>query len=69
MILTTSKEIKQGYLKNQLKAVVLIKHLIKQGFTTENNIENSSLLDLNFQGKKIKSLKLNQDKIQIEFKK
>ena len=69
MILTTSKEIKQGYLKNQLKAVVLTKHLIKQGFTTEKQVENTSLLDLNFEGKKIKSLKLNQDKIQIEFKK
>ena len=69
MILTTNEEIRQGYLKNQLKAVTLINHLIKEGFTTEKQIENTSLLDLNFRGKKIKAVKLNQDKIQIEFKK
>ena len=69
MIVKTNKEIKEGYLKNNLKAKNLIAYLLKNGFTSTKEVFYSALNDLDYQGQKIKQLSLNSDKIEIIFKK
>jgi hypothetical protein len=69
MKISTNKEIRKGYLCNNLKAKNVICFLITQGFTTKKEIEKTALSELDFEGKKIKNVSLNSDYIIINFKK
>lgn len=69
MRLLTSEKIKQGYLRNNLKAKNVISYLITQGFSTEKETEKTALSELNFNGQKIKNVSINSEYIIINFKK
>lgn len=69
MKILTNQEIKDGYLSNNLKAKTVIKYLIESGFSTNKEINKTSLSELNYQGQKIDNVSLNSDYININFKK
>ena len=68
MKILLNKNIRELYLNNNLKAKNIISYLTTQGFTTEKEIEKTSLSELNFEGKKIKNVSLNSDHLTINFK-
>ena len=69
MKIGTNKEIKKGYLSNNLKVKNIISFLVKKGFTTNKEINKTALSELDYQGQKIKNVSLNSDYIIINFNK
>lgn len=69
MKIKTNQEISKGYLSNNLKAKNVISYLCTQGFTTEKEINKTSLSELNFNGQKIENVSIGSNYININFKK
>ncbi len=67
MILQLNHDIKKDVFNGKLKAVKLITYLIKKGFNTDQEPQKTSLLDLTFEGKKVKQAYFKNFELIIKF--
>ena len=67
MTLQLNQELKKDVFNGKLKAVNLINYLINQGFKTDQEPQKTSLLDLTFEGKKVKQAYFKNFELIIKF--